>query len=101
LLLRSEITGGLRRQVKAVTVDPAPKSLAATSWGVLTTGGFRLPGEWTRDPESALRLDSEAPRVPGVYAFAVDDVLVYGGLTTLAGTKRGRLPPPHVSGREH
>jgi hypothetical protein len=68
LLLRSGITGGLRRQVKVrrepVTVDHAPKSLAATSWGVLTTEGFRLAGEWTRDPESALRLDAEAPAFP-------------------------------------
>jgi hypothetical protein len=85
VLLRSWITGGLRRQVEAqrepVTVDPAPKSRAATSWEVLTSAGFRLLGEWTRDPESALRLDAEAPRAPGVYAFVVDDVVVYVGLT--------------------
>jgi hypothetical protein len=85
VLLRSGITGGLRRKVEAqrepVTVDPAPKSRAATSWEVLTNAGFRLLGEWTRNPESALRLDAKAPRVPGVYAFVVDDVVVYVGLT--------------------
>jgi excinuclease UvrABC nuclease subunit len=64
-----------------VTVDLAPKSRAATSWEVLTRAGFRLLGEWTRDPESALRLDAKAPPVPGVYAFVVDDVVVYVGLT--------------------
>jgi hypothetical protein len=85
VLLRSGITGGLRRQVVAqgepVSIDPTPKSRAATSWDVLTSAGFRLLGEWTRDPESALRLDAKAPRVPGVYAFVVDDVVVYVGLT--------------------
>jgi hypothetical protein len=74
VLLRSGITGSLRRQVEAqrepVTVDPAPKSRAATSWEVLTSVG-RLLGEWTRDPKIALRLDAKAPRVPGVYAFVV------------------------------
>jgi hypothetical protein len=88
VLLRSGITGGLRRQVEAqrepVTVDSASKSRAATSWEVLTSAGFRLLGEWTRDPESALRLDAKAPRVPGVYAFVVDDVVVYVELTKAA-----------------
>jgi hypothetical protein len=86
------ITGGLRRQVEAqrepVTVDPAAKSRAATSWEVLTSAGFRLLGEWTRDPESALQLDAKAPRVPGVYAFVVDDVVVYVGLTKIGLNRR-------------
>jgi hypothetical protein len=85
VLLRSGITGGLRRQVKAqrepMMPDPAPKSRAAASWEFLTSAGFRLLGEWTRDPKSALRLDAKAPRVPGVYAFVADDVVVYVGLT--------------------
>jgi hypothetical protein len=51
VLLRSGITGGLRRQVEAqhepVTVELAPKSRAATSWEFLISAGFRLVGEWT------------------------------------------------------
>jgi hypothetical protein len=62
VLLRSWITGGLRRQVKVarepVTVDPAPKWRAAASWEVLTNAGFRLLGEWTSDPASVLRLEA-------------------------------------------
>jgi hypothetical protein len=41
----------------------------------------RLLGVWTRDPESALRLDAQGFPVPGVYAFVVHDVVVYVGLT--------------------
>jgi hypothetical protein len=48
VLLRSWITGGLRRQVKVqrepVTVDPALKWRAAASWEVSTNAGFRLLG---------------------------------------------------------
>jgi excinuclease UvrABC nuclease subunit len=41
---------------------------------------------WTLDPESAIRLEAKAPSAPGVYAFIVDDVVVYVGLT-LSGLK--------------
>lgn len=85
VLLRSGITGGLRRQVEVerdpVTVDATPPPREDTSWEVLTQAGFQLLGEWTRSPESAIALDAEAPTAPGVYAFVVDDVVVYVGLT--------------------
>jgi hypothetical protein len=85
VLLRSGITGGLRRQVdverEPVTVDAAPPPREDTSWEVLTQAGFELLGEWTRDSESAIRLDGQAPTAPGVYAFVVDDIVVYVGLT--------------------
>jgi hypothetical protein len=85
VLLRSWITSGLRRQVKVhretVTVGRAPKWRAAASWEVLTNAGFRLLGEWTSDPASVLRLEAKAPRVPCVYAFVVDDLVVYVGLS--------------------
>jgi hypothetical protein len=42
--------------------------------------GFRLLCKWTRDSESALRLDAKAPHVPGVHAFGVDDEVVDVGL---------------------
>ena len=85
VLLQSGFTGGLRREAEAerepVEVDATPAPREDTSWKVLTDAGFELIGEWTQDPESLLRLDAKAPSLPGVYAFIVDDVVVYVGLT--------------------
>lgn len=90
VLLRSGIRGGLRREVEvereAVTVDATPPAREDTSWEVLRDAGFEFLGEWTCDPESLIRLDAKAPVAPGVYAFVVDDVIVYVGLT-LSGLK--------------
>lgn len=90
VLVRSGIGGGLRREVEvereAVTVDATPPAREDTSWEVLTDAGFEFLGEWTCDPESLLHLDAKAPVAPGVYAFVVDDVIVYVGLT-LSGLK--------------
>lgn len=85
VMLRSGMTGGLRRDAEAerepIEVDAAPAPREDTSWTVLTGAGFELIGEWTLDPESLLRLDAKAPDSPGVYAFIVDDIVVYVGLT--------------------
>jgi hypothetical protein len=90
VMLRSELAGGLRREVEAerepVEVDAAPAPREDTSGKVLTEAGFQLLGEWTHDPESLIRLDAKAPALPGVYAFVVDDIVVYVGLT-LSGLK--------------
>lgn len=90
VMLRSGLVGGLRREVEAerepVEVDAAPAPREDTSWKVLTDAGFQLIGEWTQDPESLIQLDANAPALPGVYAFIVDDVVVYVGLT-LSGLK--------------
>jgi hypothetical protein len=53
---------------------------------VLTDAGFQFLGEWTHDPESLLQLDAKASGAPRVYAFVVDDIVVYVGLT-LSGLK--------------
>jgi hypothetical protein len=85
VMLRSGITGGLRREVEAerepVEVDAAHAPREDTSWNVLLEAGFLYLGEWTHEPDSLLRLEGAAPSVPGVYAFVVDDVVVYVGLT--------------------
>ncbi|HEX4165012.1 MAG TPA: GIY-YIG nuclease family protein [Bryobacteraceae bacterium] len=85
VLLRSGIEGGLRGQVEVdrepVTVDAEPAPREDTSWKVLTDAGFLYLGEWTHDPESLIRFDAKAPSAPGVYAFVVDDIVVYVGLT--------------------
>ena len=90
VLFRSGIAGGMRREVEAerepVEVDAEPAAREDTSWTVLTDAGFQFLGEWTHDSESLLRLDARAPSAPGVYAFVVDDVVVYVGLT-LSGLK--------------
>ena len=49
------------------------------SWTFLTDAGFQLLGEWSHDPESLLKLDAMAPALSGVYAFVVDDIVVYVG----------------------
>ena len=85
VLLDAGITGGLRRQVEAqrepVLVDAAPAAREVTSWDVLLRAGFQLLGQWTQDTESAIKLDAKAPAEPGVYAFVLDDVVSYVGLT--------------------
>lgn len=90
VMLRSGLTGGLRREAEAerepIEVDAAPAPREDTASTVLTEAGFELIGEWTQDPESLLRLDANAPSSPGVYAFVVDDIVVYVGLT-LSGLK--------------
>ena len=87
VLVRSGITGGLRRHVEAerepVAVDAAPPPREDTSCEVLTQAGFQLLGEWTRNDDSAIRLDADAPVASGVYAFVVDDIVVYVGLTLI------------------
>jgi len=85
VLLQSGFTGGLRRNAEAerepVEVDATPAPREDTSWTVLTEAGFQYLGDWTLDPESAIRLESKAPSAPGVYSFVVDGIVVYVGLT--------------------
>ena len=85
VLVGSGITGGLRREAEAerepVEVESAPAPREDTSWNVLADAGFELIGEWNHDLESMLSLDAKAPTAPGVYAFVVDDIVVYVGLT--------------------
>lgn len=85
VLVRSGISGGLRRGIEAerepVEVDAAPAPREDTSWTMLTESGFQYLGDWTLDSQAAIRLEANAPNEPGVYAFIVDDVVVYVGLT--------------------
>jgi len=85
VLIDAGIMGGLRRQVdglrEPVRADAAEPPREGTSWEVLLRAGFRFLGEWTQDTENAIELDAMAPKEPGVYAFAVDDIVVYIGLT--------------------
>ena len=65
-----------------------------TSWEVLLRAGFRFLGEWKGENED-FQIDAKAPADAGVYAFVVDDVVMYVGLTQrglrarLDGYRRG------------
>ncbi len=85
--LQAACAAKLKPNCEPVEVDATRAPREDTSWKVLTEAGFQFVGEWTRDPESLLRLDAKAPAAPGVYAFVVDDIVVYVGLT-LGGLKK-------------
>jgi hypothetical protein len=76
-----------------ITVEDEPKS--ETPWEVLLRAGFSFLGEWTTDGDGEFRLDAQAPADAGVYAFVVDDLIKYVGLTQrglrnrLDGYRRG------------
>jgi hypothetical protein len=67
---------------------------STTSWEVLLHAGFHFLGEWKGQDED-FQIDARAPVDAGVYAFVVDDVVVYVGLTLrglrsrLDGYRRG------------
>lgn len=85
VLLDAGITSGLRRHVEAerepVVVEVTSDARETTSWELLLRAGFQFLGEWTQDPASAIKLDAKAPTEPGIYAFVVNDVVAYVGLT--------------------
>ena len=99
VLLAAGITGGLRKprasQAINTPVEP-PVALHTTSWEVLLRAGFQMLGEWTQGPEGAIHLDAQAPTKPGVYAFVLNDGVVYVGLASLSlrarldGYRRGQ-----------
>lgn len=99
VLADAGITLGLQREVaferEPVEVTVADEPAAETSWEVLLRAGFSFLGEWTPDGDGAFRLDATAPADAGVYAFVVDDVVKYVGLTQrglrsrLDGYRRG------------
>jgi hypothetical protein len=85
VLVDTGITSGLRRQVEAerepITVDAGPKLCGATSADVLLRASFSSIGEWTQTSKMVIRLGAKVTAEPGVYAFVVNDVVVYVGLT--------------------
>jgi hypothetical protein len=67
---------------------------------VLTKAGFHLIGEWTPLSENAFQLSERAPLEPGVYAFVVDGVVRYIGLTqTGLHTRMGHYRRGHKGHR--
>lgn len=90
-LVGSGISGGLLRQR---TAPKASNPLNASSPPninpeLLVQAGFWWIGEWTLNDDEAIALEDTAPLIPGVYAFVLDNAVVYVGLT-LRGL-RGRM----------
>lgn len=83
VLLDAGIVSGLRRPVEVqrepITVDADARE--TTSASALLHAGFLSIGEWTLTLKGELKLDAKPPTEPGVYAFVVDDAVVYVGLT--------------------
>ncbi|WP_086155947.1 GIY-YIG nuclease family protein [Rhizobium sp. Kim5] len=102
VLTDAGINDGLQREVQlerepvtvAVEEEATSAAYETTSWEVLLRSGFRFLGEWTAEDEG-FKLDAAVPTDKGVYAFIVDDVVMYVGLTQrglkqrLDGYRRG------------
>jgi hypothetical protein len=85
ILIKSGNAGGGQAQIEVerepVTVEAAPGLPQAISCDQLLKAGFRHLGEWTADGSGAIKLNAQAPAEPGVYAFVIEDMVVYVGLT--------------------
>ena len=84
VLLRSGIEGGLQpgRGNNRSVVPPQPmrNQPEPISCQVLLRAGFEYSGEWEL-VDGELNLKANIPSESGVYAFVVDDFIVYIGLT--------------------
>ena len=92
VLIGSGITSGLKRNVQAVRepieVIESPPPREDTLWSVLRDSGFQYLGEWSLSANGVIKLDCKPPTDPGVYAFVVDDMVVYVGITLNGLNKR-------------
>lgn len=68
----------IERSPVVIETMESPKPVLAE---FLVGAGFNLLGEWKKLSDAEFELDARAPRDPGVYAFALDDVIVYVGIT--------------------
>lgn len=67
---------------------------------LLIKSGFRLIGEWAPLSDVAFHLSESAPREPGIYAFVVEGVVRYIGLTqTDLHTRMGHYRRGHKGHR--
>jgi hypothetical protein len=90
VLERSGISAGRTRDVVldrepvvaeiATEAGEAEREPAKASY-LLSSGGFKRIGEWRLVAGAGFDLSDPAPKEPGVYAFVVDDEIVYVGLT--------------------
>lgn len=75
------IEDGLQRGVVVLPKSkPVPKVPEDVAVDVLIDGGFALLGTWIAS-ETGIGLSAPAPRDPGVYAFVINGLVKYVGLT--------------------
>jgi hypothetical protein len=104
VLADANITDGLQRDVEferlSVSVQVSLEPRKPTSSEVLLRAGFRFLGEWVSLGDGEFELDAKAPAEAGVYAFAVDDWVMYVGLThTGIRTRMGHYRRGHTRQR--
>jgi len=84
VLVAANIPGGLKHNLAferpPVSVEVSPEPREPTSSHVLLQAGFRLVGEWISLGDGEFELSTKAPIDAGVYAFIVDDWVMYIGL---------------------
>jgi hypothetical protein len=85
VLLDAGITGGLKNVRLEVENEPVEVELSDDTEPVnaefLLEAGFKLLGNWTQPAPGEILLSAKAPNDPGVYAFILEGVVVYVGLT--------------------
>lgn len=94
VLLRSGMPGGLKREVAipqpTITVEvPVGTVLKTTPSEYLLKAGFLVSGRWEVGSDGELDFTGEIPSHPGVYAFVLDGMVAYVGLS-IRGL-RGRM----------
>jgi len=82
------IEDGLQRGIVVVPkARPVLKVRDETAIEVLLDAEFKLLGTWVAT-ETGIGLSAPAPKTPGVYAFVVDRIVMYVGLTKMGFHKR-------------
>lgn len=66
---------------EVAVVEGAAEVAPTKSAYLISSGGFTRIGQWKLTGEGGFDLSDPAPKDPGVYAFILDDEIVYVGLT--------------------
>lgn len=90
-LVQPRLDGGKPRAQPTI----ADRSVPEIPWQNLLSYGFKVTGQWTLT-EDGIWLDGSPPVEPGVYAFVLDEQIVYVGLTqTALKTRMGHYRRGH------
>jgi hypothetical protein len=85
VLLDAGITGGLKNVRLEIEKEPVEVELSDDTEPVnaefLLQAGFQRLGNWTQPAPGEILLSVKVPNKPGVYAFILEGVIVYVGLT--------------------
>ncbi len=86
VLLRSGILAGLKSvelevDRSPIVVEVSDEDNEPIGANFLIGAGFSLLGMWTQPSSGEILLSANPPKDPGVYAFVLDGIVVYVGLT--------------------